>query len=486
MNIVDRVVSYLSPEAGLRRAAARSTLGVMYAAGREARRSKSVTARATSANVEIGASLAKVRDRAREFVRDSWIGQRILDVMVSHIVGTGIVTTPDTGSDRDDRLFRQAFEAWSDGCDAEGVLDYHALTALAARSMIEGGDTVCRMIDVGQADAGRIGPFRLIGLEGDQIDASANAIAERQTARLGVEMGEWGKRKGLWLFDHHPGERSATSSNNSSLVAWEDLNHLYRPLRFGQVRGISWFAPIWLTGRDIDELMQSAIVRSKTQAAFAGFIKRPPGSVNPLTGTTTTQSGDKVTRIEPGMIADIGESDIVFSTPGSQSEFGEVYIAGMQAMAAGVGCTYDQVTGDLRQANYSSLRAGKVEFRRLVEQAQYHIFERRWCAPIKARFVDRAILAGTLPRRGHGWPARYIMPANEPIDPKKDLEADILAVQSGRLSPQEFITAWGRDHRQVIADFKAFAADLDSAGITLSIDPRNRTKAKNNGKAAQA
>jgi capsid protein len=62
----------------------------------------------------------------------------------------------------------------------------------------------------------------------------------------------------------------------------------------------------------------------------------------------------KVTRIEPGMIADIGESDIVFAQPSSQSKFAPAYLAGMQAMAAGAGITYDQLTGDLRQANYSS------------------------------------------------------------------------------------------------------------------------------------
>jgi capsid protein len=40
----------------------------------------------------------------------------------------------------------------------------------------------------------------------------------------------------------------------------------------------------------------------------------------------------------------------------------------LEASAVGTGLTYDQVAGDLTQANYSSLRAGKIEFRRLCEQ----------------------------------------------------------------------------------------------------------------------
>ena len=42
----------------------------------------------------------------------------------------------------------------------------------------------------------------------------------------------------------------------------------------------------------------------------------------------------------------------------------------LEAAAVGTGLTYDQVAGDLTAANYSSLRAGKIEFRRLCEQVQ--------------------------------------------------------------------------------------------------------------------
>lgn len=172
------------------------------------------------------------------------------------------------------------------------------------------------------------------------------------------------------------------------------------------------------------------------------------------------------------MIVDIGESDITFANPSSQSAFAETYIAGMQAMAAGAGLTYDQLTGDLRQSNYSSLRAGKIEFRRLVEQIQWHILGPRLCMPIARRFTDRAILSGRLQRRRDGYRTRLVMPANEPIDPKKDLEADILAVRSGRMSPQDFISGWGNDWRTVVNDFKAFFAFADDQKIVLDIDPR--------------
>ena len=54
------------------------------------------------------------------------------------------------------------------------------------------------------------------------------------------------------------------------------------------------------------------------------------------------------------------------------------------------GLTYDQVSGDLTQANYSSLRAGKIEFRRLCEQVQYGMLIPMLVRPIAERFQKDA------------------------------------------------------------------------------------------------
>jgi capsid protein len=85
------------------------------------------------------------------------------------------------------------------------------------------------------------------------------------------------------------------------------------------------------------------------------------------------------------------------------------------------------------------------------------------------------LMSGALPRRKGGYRVDYVMPAVEPIDPKKDMEADILAVRSGRMSPQEFISAWGRDWRKVVTDFDAFFSFCDQnalQGLMFDIDPR--------------
>jgi lambda family phage portal protein len=486
MNVLDRLIASVAPTWGAQRAAARHAIDTYaertYAAAGRGRRSKSWTGRPTSANGEIGQSLSRLRDRSREFVRDSWAGGRMLDVLVGHAVGTGIMAVPNTGSDRADKAAKLVLEEWSDAADVEGVLDWPGMQALAVRSMVEGGDCVVRHIDITMQAAGRTIPFRLQGLEGDQIDTGRDAVVTDGSVRLGVKLGPWGRREGLWLFEDHPAELRLNSIN-SNLVAWDSLSHLYRPLRFGQVRGVPWFSAVLLNAKEVQDLIDATLIKARVEASFAGFVTRNSSGHSPLMKQTKDgENGDKVTRIEPGMIADIGDGEITFANPSSQTAFGEVYKSALQAMAAGAGITYDQLTGDLSQANYSSLRAGKIEFRRLVEQLQWTILVPRFMAPVTRRAIDRAIIAGRLRPRSDGYPLDFIMPGIEPIDPKKDLEADILAVRAGRLSPQEFIAAWGRDWRKVVEDtasfYKFIDGQRDGAGLSFDIDPRRPMKGK--------
>lgn len=479
MNLLDKFVSVFSPVAGVRRAAARQALEGFsrdYAAAGNGRRNRNTRARGTSATTEISGAFATLRDRAREFVRNSWAGGRILDVTVGHVVGTGIVTVPDTGSDRDDKRYRLAREEWEHVSDREGVLNYGAQQALLYRSMLEGGDSVLRMLAVSMNDAGRTVPLRLLGLEGDHIDTSRDQVyglkTEDSAVRLGIKLGEWGQREGIYLHRRHPGEAGAGNIELSVLVDWQDVCHIYRPLRLGQIRGVSVFAPILLNAQELHDLMEAAVIQQRTQASFAGFIKRAPGANNPLVTKTDDKTGERITSIKPGQIQDIGESDIVFANPSSQSVFGDTYKAGLWAMSAGAGITYDQLTGDLTQANYSSLRAGKIEFRRLVEQHQWHVVIPRICRPVDARFEEYAVMSGVLRRRADGYRVKHITPAIEPIDPKKDLEADVLAVRSGRMSPQQFVSGWGYDWREVVSDFEAFFRFTDANNVVLDIDPR--------------
>ena len=146
----------------------------------------------------------------------------------------------------------------------------------------------------------------------------------------------------------------------------------------------------------------------------------------------------------------------------------------LHAIAAGVGLTYELLTGDLSQVNYSSIRAGLIEFRRRMEALQWQLLVPGLCQPVWQRFVP--------PRRR---PARcrtatieadWTAPRFEAVDPMKDIQADILAVRAGLMTLKEAIARQGYDPAQVLAEIAATNAELDALGIMLDTDPRRRPR----------
>ena len=146
----------------------------------------------------------------------------------------------------------------------------------------------------------------------------------------------------------------------------------------------------------------------------------------------------------------------------------------LHAVAAGVGLTYELLTGDLSQVNYSSIRAGLIEFRRRMEALQWQLLVPGLCQPVWRRFVLAAQAAGKLPDGDIA--ADWTAPRFEAVDPMKDIQADILAVRAGVMTLKEAIARQGYEPAQVLAEIAAINAELDALGITLDTDPRRSTR----------
>jgi lambda family phage portal protein len=489
MNALDRLIGYFSPSRGAARAKARHALRTYEGAG-AGRRSSSWRATGVSANSEIAAALKPLRDRARELGRNNAYAARILDIVPSHVVGNGIVPISASGKDGIDRLVNELWAEWQIQADVTGHLSFAAMQVLAVRSMIESGDVACRFIDR-EMEGARTVPMQLQLLEADFIDHFRDGLyggslvteglpSSVQRTRLGVAMGQYDEWQGLWLWPYHPGEMDTINqvALTSKFVPRQDLMHMFKVLRPGQVRGVSWFAPIMTNARDLADFLDAVNVKARVEACFAGFIVNDDSSQLPLVdpdaagyGSDLSLPNASMTTLEPGMLKElrIGQ-DIKFAQPTSTTQVDPILMFNLQAIAAGVGCTYDQATGDLRQANYSSLRAGKLDFWRLVGQLQKHVVIPMLCRPTWDRFISRAILAGKLrPRRG-GYPVDWVVPAKEMIDPKKDFDAAKNTVRAGAMTPQQFIASFGGDWRNDLEEFKAFFDRAHALGIVLDID----------------
>jgi lambda family phage portal protein len=486
-NPFDAVISFFAPKAGLARARARHAMRI-YDGASAGRRATAWRARHTSANAELSQALRALRDRSRDLVRNTPHAPRMLDVMVTNIVGTGLTPVCKTGDKDTDKKVMALWNQWQKNADLEGRLTFNGIQALAVRSMIESGDVALRLMDQRVNRKRGLVPFKVQLLESDFIDQFREGIyslaegapENTKRSRMGVGLGEYGEPTGLWLLPWHPGEITTYNLRPgiSEFVPKDEVLHLFRMLRPGQVRGVPWFAPVLTTARELSDFLDAVNMKARVEACFAGFITNSD-ELDPLVDSTPDEvTHEQVTMLEPGMLKELkAGQDIKFAQPTSNMQVEPMFLFNLMAYSAGIGCTYDQATGDMRQANYSSLRAGKIDFRRTIEHIQHVDLIPKLCDPVWDRFIDRAILAGMLKDRDEGYPVNWVTPSWEPINPRLDLLAEIQSVRAGHTSPQAFIASWGHDWRDVIDQWAEFNAYCDEKGVVLDLDARLMTQA---------
>jgi lambda family phage portal protein len=152
-----------------------------------------------------------------------------------------------------------------------------------------------------------------------------------------------------------------------------------------------------------------------------------------------------------------------------------------RAVAAAMGVTYEQLTGDLTQVNYSSIRAGLLEFRRRVEALQHGVIVHQLCRPIWNAWMDQAVLEGSLTLPGYASDAmtrrdyqacKWIPQGWQWVDPLKEADAMKAAIRCGLMSRSEAISANGYDAEDVDREIAADNARADGLGLVLDSDPR--------------
>ncbi len=231
---------------------------------------------------------------------------------------------------------------------------------------------------------------------------------------------------------------------------------------------------------ELDQYDDAELVRKKTAAMFAGFITRLDPEANILGEGEANEQGVALSGLEPGtmQLLDPGE-DIKFSEP---SDVGGSYEAFMRqqlrAIAIGTGITYEQLTGDLTGVNYSSIRAGLIEFRRRCSMLQHNIMVYQFCRPIWNRWLELALLSGKLSTTDDQTlkEVKWISQGFDWVDPLKDQQAQQMAVRNGFKSRSEVVSELGYDVEEIDQEIAEDQKRADSFNLLFDSDVRTQTK----------
>lgn len=463
---MDRLISFFSPEAGLKRVSARLRSELVlrqYDAAQTFKFDDWTSATKTSANVETKAALSTIRDKARDAVRNNPHASRALSSIVSNTVGWGIEASIKGKNTTQTKLLNTAWKKWAETtlCDVSGRHNFSALQAIVMRSVVESGEVIVKKTRDAEANKLQI-------LEADFIDTSMDNGKIVQ----GVEFGPDGKRSKYYLFSEHPGDGGTLKSQPYDA---NSVFHVYKEDRPGQVRGISWFHNVLNILEDLKEFQRATLIKQKISACLTVFVSKPNAQLG-LTNDQKTAKRDGEWALEPASIyyLDDGES-VSFSQPPSVSGYGEFCEHTLRTVASGLGVTYEQLTGDYSKVNFSSGRMGNLEMRRQVESWRWDMLIPQFCEPAFKHFLEWAtIVYGVSPE---GVEVGWVTPAWTMIDPEKELRASILAIRNGLTTTPNVIREQGYNPSQIVEEQREWNKIIDANELILDSDPRKQSSA---------
>jgi len=432
-----------------------------YEATSKGTRTKNWIAPATDANAAINDPVI-LRNRARDLVRNNPWAAKAVSVIVNNIIGSGIVPKFSAENPATVEHANKLWKQWANTtqCDAAGLTDFSGIQQLVMRAVVESGECFVRMRPRLPSD-GLAVPMQLQVLEADFLcKHNDGALRNGNVVQNGIEYDAVGRRVAYYLYRVHPGGQVFNLQNNFgySRVSAEEVIHVFRQDRPNQEIGASWLAPIIIGLRELSIYEDAYLNRQKIANLFAAFIKTEnPDDIQEEFSTMDELTSGAMYLMRPGM-------DMQCSTPPKADDFGPYTLAVLRAIAAGLNITYESLTGDLSQVNFSSARMGWQEFGRSVDSWRWQLFIPRFCARVAVWFSQSADLKDLK--------ADWTPPARIMVDPAREIPAIKEAVRSGLMTIPEAMREQGYDPDQQLAEIAEFNQKLDALGIALDSDAR--------------
>ncbi|MCQ4191021.1 phage portal protein [Methylocystis suflitae] len=334
---------------------------------------------------------------------------------------------------------------WS-SCDAEGVSNFGHLLARVVRSWIIAGEAFIVMkLD---RDSGAL---VIMLLSAEQIDVNRNEdLGDGAFITSGVEVDSEGRHVALWILPRSPDHPIAASTSTDAVrIPIEDVCHVVDPPSPGAPRGVSQLSAILTRAVETDACEDAQLAQQKVAALLCTFISDPSQQVE----LGKSLDGNSVS-LEPATVRIIPADAAVNVVSPPKIEGGvEFQRAMIRSLAAGAQVPFELVSADLSQTSFSSARFGDRFFRRRTTQVQKTLLEPQFLDRVFRRFVALEVLAGRLDVDLETLAApRWLWPAYEPLDPSKDVDADVTAVNAGFASRAEIIAKRGRDPVDVDAE----------------------------------
>ena len=401
----------------------------------------------------------KLRDQARYLDENHDLTIGILDSLVNQVVGGGVPLLPlarKTDGSLATELNAQIKAAWKDWArrpTACRTMHLNEALRLMCRAWLRDGEVLSQRIR-GTTNrithAGAV-PYTLELIEADSLPIGFNSRAPQIVQ--GIEVNNWRQPIAYHLLKYIPGSQQNNfifpNAQNTKRVAANDIFHLIFTRRIGQLRGVSILHGVLNRMSDVKDYEQSELIAARIAASFTGYIKHGAGGSSPFAdeGGVDIEAGMIFDNLAPG-----SELKMVDSAQRPNPELGNFRHDMLRAVACGTGTNASTITKRY-DGTYSSQRQELVESKPNFERMRDYFIE-LFLLPVYEDFLEMALLTRAVRLtpdidrdtirnvsiRG------LVMPW---IDPKKELEAEQIALDQGLKARQQIIIERGGDPEQV-------------------------------------
>jgi lambda family phage portal protein len=465
----------------------------MYAAAKSSRLTSDWQSSNTSADSELVSSLTKLRSRSRQLVRDASYAKRAKVLVVNNVIGwSGIgmqAQVKTNGGALIQRVNDDIEERWDEWCAAEnchtgGRLHFAHLERALQAEIFEAGEVFVRL---------HFRPFgsskiplclELIEAErlADEFMSPYIAAQSGNQLRMGIEVDEFFRPVAYHIRKHHPSEFRFGGGGPDLIerVPADQIIHLAVVDRWPQTRGEPWLHAAARKFNDMDGYSEAEIVRARAQANNAGAIETPEdaesfGEVQDDGSVEMESEAGVYKRLNPG------EKFIHAPVTAPNPAFDGFMRNMLREVAAGTGPSYESISRDYSQSNYSSSRMGILDDRDLYRFFQWS-FIRDFRQRLHPIWMQQGVLANAFetfsveqyalnPRKFQK--VRYKPRGWTWIDPTTEVDAYVKAVEAGFTTVGDVIakTADGLDIEDVMTSREQELQLMEDKGLVFTTSP---------------
>lgn len=443
----------------------------------------------TSANVDLYRGLDTLRARSRDLFANNDYARRFGGMVTANVIGgAGVILQariydkpgkPDAGAND---AVEAGFARWGmrGSCDVTGRLSWRDTQIQVIKAVARDGEALIRKIR-GKA-AGNAFGYALQVLDIDRLDTKLMRAAGKglNEIKMGVEVDAFGRAVAYWLRPFHPGElwlaQGQVLSDHQRVPAG-DILHVYMADRPEQLRGAPWMHAAMTRLNNLGGYEEAAVIAARVGASKMGFFKTPEGGVDAASDGKDEQ-GVPYTEAEPGAFGTLpdGMDFVPFNPDYPHAMYAEFVKACLRGVASGLGVSYHGLANDLEGVNFSSIRAGTLEERDQWIGIQQWFID-AFLEPVYQDWLRSALAFGQillangspLPLEkidkfaAHTWQARRW----QWVDPLKDMNASVLAIENGLKAPQDVAAELGVDYEDVLVKIKQAQDMAAKIGVTL-------------------